>query len=270
MGERDTRPFRAVVLAGERPGGGRLSHEFNVPAGVLVPVAGRAAVARAIDALRASGWVAGGILCGPGRSVVDRSEILEDLLSAGDYHWLAPEAGPAASALSALSQLARPVLLTTGDHALLSAKTVADFCRTAQARDDDVVVGIVPYRLVEAAYPNARRTVYRFTDGNYCGSNLFAVLSDSGDLAPQFWRRLEKERKRPWRIARGLGWGVMLRYLARRLSLAEALGVISERAGCRIGYVVVNDCDAAVDVDSSADWLIAEERLKSNGDSQRA
>jgi hypothetical protein len=246
-----------------------LSHEFGVPAGVLVSVAGRAAVVRAIDALRASGWVAGGILCGPERSVVDHSETLQDLLSAGDYRWLAPQPGPAASALSALSCLARPVLLTTGDHALLSAATVADFCRTAQAQADDAVVGVVPYRLVEAAYPNARRTVYRFKDGEYCGSNLFAVLSDRGDLAPRFWRRLEKERKRPWRIARGLGWGVMLRYLTRRLSLPEALGVVSERAGCRIGYVVVNDCDAAVDIDTSADWRIAEERLKSDGDSQR-
>jgi CTP:molybdopterin cytidylyltransferase MocA len=246
-----------------------LSHEFDVPAGVLVTVAGRAAVARAIDALRASGWVTGGILCGPEWSVVERSEVLQDLLSAGDYRWLAPQPGPAASAVSALSQLARPVLLTTGDHALLSAKTVADFCRTAQTRDDDAVVGVVPYRLVQAAYPKAQRTVYRFTDGDYCGSNLFAVLSDRGDRAPLFWRRLETERKRPWRIARGLGWGVLLRYLARRLSLPEALREVSERAGCRIGHVVVNDCDAAVDIDTIADWHIAEERLKNNGDDQR-
>ena len=46
--------FRAVVLAGERPGGSALSRAAGVEAGVLVPVAGIAAVERVLDALDAS------------------------------------------------------------------------------------------------------------------------------------------------------------------------------------------------------------------------
>ena len=265
---KNTPAFRAVVLAGERPGGSQLSRDFDIPASVLVDVAGRAAVARVIDTLRESGWVDGGILCGPEWSVVEGSDTLSHLLSAGDYRWLAPQGGPAASAASALSRLQRPVLLTTGDHALLTPETVADFCSKACERDEDVVVGVVPYRLVQAAYPQSKRTVYRFADDAYCGSNLFAVLSKRGDLAPLFWRQVEAERKRPWRIARQLGLGAVLGYLARRLSLNEALRLVSDRAGCRIGHIVLDDCDAAVDVDSIADWRLAHEKLSRDANNQ--
>lgn len=249
--------MRAVVLAGERPGGSPLSRELSVPASVLVPVAGQASVVRVVDTLRACRWVDGGILCGPERSVVDNSQVLGRMLSTGDYRWLPPQPGPAASALAALAEVDRPVLLTTGDHALLSASILDEFCRQAIAGTYDVVAGLVPYQRVCSAFPESRRTVLRFADGEFCGSNLFAILSHRGDRAVEFWRRLESDRKRPWKMAHKLGWGTLFRYLTRRLTLDDALGVLSHRAQCAIGYILLHDARAAVDVDSMADWRLA-------------
>ena len=249
--------FRSIVLAGERPGGSPLSRELSVPASVLVPVGGRASVVRVVEALRACRWVDGGILCGPERSVVENSEVLERLLSTGDFRWLPPQPGPAASALAALAELDRPVLLTTGDHALLSASILDEFCPRALESPYDAVVGLVSYPRVRSAFPGSRRTVLRFADGAFCGSNLFAILSRRGERAPQFWRRLESDRKWPWKMARKLGWGTLLRYLAGRLALDDAVGVLSERAQCAIGYILLDDARAAVDVDSVSDWRLA-------------
>ncbi len=261
--------FEAVVLAGERAGESGLGREFGVAAGALVPLAGRASIARVVDAVRASYWVEGGILCGPDRTVVDGSDILRQLLEAGDFRWMQPDTGPAASAVAALAQLNRPTLVTTGDHPLLSAETLDEFCRRACASPYDAVVGLVPFELVRKAYPESHRTVFKFSDDGYCGCNLFAILTPEGRCAPGFWQQVEADRKRPWRIARRLGRRVLLRYLARRLSLDEALQVLSERAGCRIGYVLLGDCTAAIDVDSVADWHLAQHLLETQAHIQQ-
>lgn len=259
-----TLPF--VVLAGERPGGSPLTQAMRVAAGVLVPVAGQTALARVFAALRASPSLDQGILCGPFEAIVADSKELQRLLAPGDIRWLAPAAGPAASTVAALEFLNRyPALVTTGDHALLTAAIVEDFLAAAVASSADVIVGLVPYARVIAAFPGTRRTVLRFQDGEYCGSNLFLLRSRAGLNAALFWRQVESLRKRPWRIARHLGVWTLLRYLLGRLPVGAAMALLSQRAGCQVGFVELDHSRAAVDVDSVADRELAEEILKQDG-----
>jgi hypothetical protein len=256
-----TMPF--VVLAGERPGGNALARALGVPAGVLADVAGQTALSRVLAALRASRRVAGGVLCGPAAEVVATSAELERLLAPGDVRWMAPATGPAASAVAALEVVNRwPVLLTTGDHALLTGPLVDRFCDLAMDVPADIVVGLVPYDCVIAAFPDTHRTVLRFRDGGFCGSNLFLVRTRAGHEAILFWRRVEQLRKRPWRIARELGALTLLRYVARRLTVADAMNLISRRSGCRVGYVPVRQARIAVDVDTLADRDLAARILR--------
>lgn len=258
-------PF--VVLAGERPGGSPLARAMHVAAGVLVPVAGETALARVFAALRASPALGQGILCGPFAPIVRDSIELQRLLAPGDIHWLAPAAGPAASTVAALESLERyPALVTTGDHALLTAAIVEAFLAKALDAPADLVVGLVPYPLVIAAYPGTRRTALRFQDQAYCGSNLFLLRTREGLKAALFWRQVEALRKRPWRIARHLGWWTLLRYLTGRLPVAAAMALLSQRAGCRVGFVELLAPRAAVDVDSVADRELAEAILNGKAD----
>ena len=254
--------FAAVVLAGERPGGNAISQELGLSASVLVNVAGKSALARVIETLEASEMVKGGLLSGPVEKIYRDNEEFRQILSASSLQWTAPESGPSASALAALEQLDRfPVLLTTGDHALLSPGLVDFFCREAMKMDVDVVCGLAPYSIVHAAYPESKRTVLKFSDGQYCGTNLFAILNRAGKAGPAFWRQLEAQRKHPWRMARRLGTGLLLRYLFGRLSLDQALESLSRAMGCRVGYVRIEVARAVVDVDSVADRDLAEKIL---------
>ncbi|MGB5621607.1 MAG: hypothetical protein WBN65_03855, partial [Gammaproteobacteria bacterium] len=176
--------------------------------------------------------------------------------------WLAPGPGPAASTLAALESIDQyPALVTAGDHALLSAAILDAFFSGVADRDEDVLIGLVPYDTVRSAFPDSRRTVLRFSDGKFCGSNLFAFRAREGLGAVRFWRRVESDRKRPWRVASRLGLWTLLRYIAGRCPVAEAFRVLSVKAGCRVGYVALNDPRAAVDVDSVEDWRLAEEIL---------
>ena len=254
--------FFAVVLAGERPGGSAIIQELGLAASVLIDVAGKSALARVIDALETSEMVDGGLLCGPAAEIYNDNEEFRHILNGSSFRWTAPESGPSASALAALEQLDRfPVLLTTGDHALLSPELVDFFCCEALKLDADVIFGLVPYAIVHAAYPESKRTVLKFSDGQYCGTNLFAILNWEGKAGPAFWQELEVHRKRPWRMARRLGTGLLLRYLFGRLSLDQALESLSRAMGCRVGYVRIEVARAVVDVDSVADRDLAEKIL---------
>ncbi len=258
--------FHSVILAGERPGGSPISHAFNVPASVMVPVAGKPSLARVMQAITDSSYTDGGIICGPSAEIIADSQELTGLLEYEQFEWLAPATGPAASALSALENLNHfPALLTAGDHALLNPEIVDDFCKSALSKarhsKSDMVIGFVPYELVKKTWPESKRTVLKFSNGQFCGSNLFAIMNPEGRKALSFWRQAEADRKQPWRIARRFGLFAMLRYLLRLLSLEDALQALSTAAGCRIGYVQVNFARAAVDVDSVEDQRLAEQIL---------
>lgn len=253
-------PF--VILAGERPGGSPLAQAMGVAAGVLVDVAGATALARVFQAVRGSARLHHGLLCGPSAEIADNSAEIRSLLGPGDIRWLAPESGPGASAVAALRQIdARPVLLTTGDHALLTPAIIDAFLGLAEVAADDLVVGLVPYARVRLAFPASRRTRLHFQDAEYCGSNLFLVRTERGLKAILFWRQVESLRKRPWKIARHLGVITLLRYLFGRLRVAAAFALLSGRSGCRVGFVEINEARAAVDVDSVADRELAEQLL---------
>lgn len=255
--------FAAIVLAGERPGGSDFSRELGLAASVLVDVDGKSALARVIGALESSDSVSGGVLCGPAENVYLENSEFEQILQGSSFQWMAPQQGPSASAVAAIEKLNRfPILLTAGDHALLTPALVDDFCSRVQELDVDVAVGLAPYPIVREAYPESKRTVLKFSDGAYCGTNLFAVLTPEGKAGPAFWRRLEADRKRPFRMLRRMGIGLLLRYLFGRLTLASALKSGSKSMGCKVGYVRIDNPRAAVDVDSVADRDLAVQILR--------
>jgi GTP:adenosylcobinamide-phosphate guanylyltransferase len=225
-------------------------------------VAGKSALQRVMDALSEAGQVGDGILCGPSKDVYQSAPEFEEILSGTAFRWLEPDLGPSASAIKAIKALDQyPVLLTTGDHALLTPELVDRFCQQASAAEGDVVVGLAPYSIVHSAFPQSKRTVQRYSDGSFCGTNLFAVLNPNGLAALEFWKSVEADRKKPWKIAHKLGIGFLLRCALRTVSLQQALDELSRRCACRASYVLINSARAAVDVDTVADRDLAESIL---------
>ncbi len=253
----------AIVLAGERPGGNALARHFGLDSSVLVDVAGKSSISRVMDTLADSAAIEGGRLCGPDEAILENSQAIQQLLGHSHFTWIQPESGPAESVLAVLSSLPdRPVLLTAADHALLTPEIVDGFCNLALLQDADFIVGLVPYPTVRKAFPDSKRTVLKFADGEYCGSNLFMVRTEAGARLLEFWKSIAQHRKKPWRMARKIGFSTLTRYLAGKLTLGETLQKISEKSGCRVAHVEILSARAAVDVDSLADHALAEKILR--------
>ena len=251
--------FNAIVLAADRGRNDPVAAAAGVVAKCLTPIAGVPMVLRVIHALQQSGRVDTILLCGPAGNILQQSPELSQVLDGKRIRWIGPLGSPSASAAAALSALPedQPVLLTTGDHALLRPDMVQHFLDQSSAGCFDVAVALAPHELVQKAYPWTRRTVLKFSDGHYCGCNLFAFLSMRGRSMAQRWQKVESRRKQPIRVVGLVGWSAMVLYALGALSLAGAMGRISRQTGLAAGAIIMPFAEAAIDVDSAADLSLA-------------
>jgi GTP:adenosylcobinamide-phosphate guanylyltransferase len=252
--------FTALVLAGSRGPDDPVAMAAGVAHKCLAPVAGVPMAVRVVEALAASPGINRIAVALQDPALVDQLPALHPLIAAGRCSLLPTAATPSLSVQQALDELPDPLplLVTTGDHPLLTPEIVAHFCAAALGTGADLVAGLTPASAIKAAYPDAQRTYLRFREERYSGANLFAVLQPDGRRAVVFWRRVEQERKRPWRLVRAFGWRPLAAYLLGRLSLDEALARASKVIGARIAAVVLPQPEAAIDVDKPADLELVE------------
>ena len=256
-------PFFVVILAGDREPNDPVALHAGVSCKALTPVSGRAMVLRVLDALEGAHDVSTPILVGPSMTAVEENAELAERLRSNQAQWMAPQETPSTSAFNALQSLPEevPVLLTTADHALLSPEMLDHFCSKARESGCDVVAGVARHELIAEAFPGSKRTVTKLNDGGYCGCNLFAFLTPQGRKAADFWRKVEKERKKPLRVIKIIGWTTVLRYLLWRLSLEQALSQLSKKMHLKVGVVRMPFPEAAVDVDKVEDLILVESIL---------
>lgn len=256
--------FASVILAGERAERDALRDHAGVACKALLDIDGTIMIRRVIDALEGAATVASVHLSGPAEACVASEPGLSGLIAEDRVTWTAPGPSPSTSAHQMLTGFddARPVLITTADHPLLTSEIVDHFCRESAVSGCDVVIGLAPHRLVQATYPDLKKTVLRFRDGHYCGCNLFAFLTVDGRRGADFWRRVEKDRKKPLVVIRLLGMWALLRYRLGWLTLEGALARLSRRVGLRFGAVILPYAHASVDVDSVADYTLVQRYSK--------
>ena len=243
----------ALVLAGSRPGRPDPVAEAEVVSHKALAVAGgQPLLARVVAALMAAG-------VGPVAVSASDPQVAALAQALGASVLPAAE-GPSASVLAAAEVLGTPLLVVTADHALLKAEWVSGFLAEAPA-EADVCALLASRAAVEADAPGPRRTWLRFADGDRSGCNLFLIRSVRGLQAVEFWRRVEAQRKRPWRMARLIGPGALLRYALGRLTLADAVARLGRAAGVRAAVAPAPSGLCAVDVDTVEDLRFVRARL---------
>jgi len=255
-----SQPVTALVLAGARPGEvDPVARAAGVPFKCLAPIAGRAMVERVVEALAELPTVARIVVMAEPAARLDELPAIARLRAGGRLALRSPEPGLAASVEAGLAHTeGLPLLVTTADHPLLDRLILEAFLEPALASGAAVVVGLAPEWAVRAAAASTRRTWWRFADGRFSGANLFLLCGEAARPALAFWRRVEAERKRPWRIVRLFGLGNLLLYASGRLTLSRAMARVSQRLGCTVAAVTIPIGEAAIDVDRPADLALAE------------
>jgi len=255
----------ALILAGERDGQNPLALAAGVSQKCWVPAGGVPMLLRVVETLgrcRAIGRIAVSLM--DAATEQDRQALSQR--AAGAELVLLPccADSPSASVLAALEALPAPypLIVTTADHALLTAEMVEHFWRACESADAEVAAAVTPASVIARAYPETRRTYLRFADGPRSGANLFALRRPAGRRAVEFWRRIERDRKRPWRLIGALGLSPLLAYLLGRLTAGRAAEQATRIFGARSAIVDLPFAEAAIDVDKPADLVLVDRILK--------
>ena len=251
----------ALILAGSRGGADPLAEYAGVADKALIEVGGETMLARVIGALRAAGIER--------IAVSASSQAVAEATAALGATPLDAAPGPSASARAGLDALGAPLLLTTADHALLRPEWVRQLLDLVPP-DADVAALLARREAIRAAAPATRRTYLRFADGDWSGCNLFYFATPRAGAAVDLWRRVEADRKRPWRIVRLLGPGMLLSYLLGRLTLADAVARLGRTAGVAVAIVAAEDGRAAIDVDKPGDLDLVREMVGDTSNSNRS
>jgi len=251
-----TNQWTAIILAGQRPGTDPVASAFGETYKALVNVAGTPMLARvAATLLRVSAI---------GRIVVLGQEpgALTPSLP-GDDRITVMKSGRGISdsiqAVAGTPDAPWPILVTTADHPLLTVDMVEQFINGATG--SDVAVGMVERHTMLARYPDNKRTWRHFRGGAYSGANLFALASSRSRAALDLWAEAEGDRKKQFGLLLHFGLPLALRALTRTITLEDGLAKAGRRLGLRAKPVILDQAEAAIDVDKPSDHALVEQIL---------
>ena len=248
---------QALVLAGARAAGDPLCKAEGVASKAVIRIAGQPMLSRVLRALAASrangpAWILG--LEGDALNAAADGIACHPIASAGQ--------GPASSLLLALEgPVTTPLLVTTCDHALLTPEMIDSFLQHSMASGADLTVGFAERAVIEAEYPETRRTYLRLGGAQLSGCNLFYLATPAALAVLRFWQGAEQDRKKPWRIAWRFGPLTALRILLSRKGPEAAFALLSQRLGARVSPVILPFAEAAIDVDKPGDLVLVRKIL---------
>lgn len=252
--------YAALVLAGRRGPDDPLADEAGAVHRALLEVGGVPTLQRVIDTLLGSGRVTRVVVS------IDVPELLDTVpgIAArrsreGALQVIRSAGSPSRSVLAGLDEFpaGEAVLVTTADHALLSHAMLEQFLAGAECSGADFSLAMVPAGVLRARFPDSRRTYLPLRGESYSGANLFLFRTAAARKAAEFWIRAEAFRKQPWRLVSFFGPGSLLLFALRRLDLKAAMRRASRAIGAHVHAVELDIAEAAIDVDSIADWKLA-------------
>ncbi len=258
-----TTAIPALVLAGDRRGeADPVAARAGVRHKCLAPVAGIPMLCRVVENLAAVPRIGTIHIALPDPALLEDTPCLRRWLRAERILAADCAASVSESVTDTFARTGPPLLVTTADHPLLTVVMIEAFLDLAAREPAALVAALVAEETIRTVLPTTRRTFLRFRDGAFSGANLFLLAGGGAAAVLAFWRRVERERKHPWRIARALGPGLLLAYLFRRLTLETAMERASDRIGGKARAVVLPFAEAAVDVDRPADLELVERLLR--------
>jgi molybdopterin-guanine dinucleotide biosynthesis protein A len=241
-----------VVLAGG-PKDAVAQLDPGAPNKAFVPIAGRALVARTIDALRAAPSIGYIIAVAPGSAHTHPALANADELR-GDGERITD------SLRSGLAHLPpdQLVVVCASDLPVLTAAAVEEFAALASAAEADAVYSCVERATHLARFPEIPHTWARLRNGTYCGGGMVALRPRVMPALEQFLERLGAARKNPLALTSIFGWDILARYAFGRLTVSQAEQRASQLLRASARAAICTHAEIAVNVDRVSDVPLAE------------
>lgn len=259
----DPAPVRLVVLAGRRADApDALAERFGVSHRCLVPLAGRPLIAHVLATASAHPRVASLAVVIERKAFEGLWDVLTGLPGRGNVALIEARDDLAESVCAASIGWAGPLVVTTGDHALLSLEAIDAVL--AGLPGADVVLPLAPDAMVARCHRVATAFALPFHDGAMAPCPLYGLAGADAARAADLLRGPGALAHGSRQLARLLGAFGLARLVLRRMSLHEAELRVSGRSGLRVRAVTLGDGRQALRVGDERGHAIARDLVESD------
>lgn len=240
--------MNVVVTAGGRPSPGDPLYPLtHGEPKALLEIAGKPMAQWVLDALNEAQAVERIILVGlPPRTELFSRRPLEILPDQGE---MLANIQAGAHHLARLDPTSTHFLVCSSDIPALRGEMVDWLIEHVQQSRADLYYTVVQRQVMEARFPQSRRTYVRLKGGEFCGGDLNAVSLTLALGEHPFTRRLIEARKNPLRQAALVGFDTLILLLLGQLDLSQAEARVSHRLGMNGRALPCPYAEIGMDVD---------------------
>ena len=141
------------------------------------------------------------------------------------------------------------VLLVSSDIPTIKPEMVDWLIEACKDTKDDLYYGVCPQAVMEARFPESRRTWTHLKDMAVCGADMNISHVRNATEHLEMWEALIGNRKSPLKQAGIIGYGTLFKLLTRQLTLEDAVRRVSERIGIKGHAIVWPYAEPCMDVD---------------------
>ena len=232
----------------------------------LIPLAGRPMIAWVVDAVWKSGLVENIAIVGLEPGEVDFGDASVCYTAAvGDI---------VSNVLAGLDRLhevnpsVHKILLASSDVPLITPEIVRGFVDECGSQEADGYYAIVEEKIMEARFPNSKRTFIPFKGGRYSGGDVLLVDVAAVKANQQLIRDLTGSRKDYWGQVRMLGLGFIFRFVFRMMTVQEAAARAAVKANLNARVVDTKYAELGMDLDKPAQYELITSILEQHGEQE--
>lgn len=141
------------------------------------------------------------------------------------------------------------VLVASSDIPTIKPDMVDWLIKTCMETKDDLYYGVCPRDVMEARFPNSKRTYTHLKDMDVCGADINVTHVRMTTEHLDMWESLIGSRKSPLKQASLIGFGTLFALFTRQLTLEDAVRRVSERIGIKARAIVWPYAEPCMDVD---------------------
>jgi GTP:adenosylcobinamide-phosphate guanylyltransferase len=141
------------------------------------------------------------------------------------------------------------VLVVSSDIPAIKPEMVDWLIATCMETKDDLYYGVCPRDVMEARFPDSKRTYTHLKDMDVCGADMNITHVRMATEHLDMWESLIGTRKSPLKLASLIGFGTLFALFTRRLTLNDAVRRVCERIGIKGRAIVWPYAEPCMDVD---------------------
>jgi len=251
--------YDAIILAGGESSG-ELKKIAPYDNEALIIIGNYPMIYYVYKALRRSSFVRNIIISGPVdslRSIFPREENLF-FVNGGNN---AIESFAHAVEFLKKKEMSSHLLVMPTDIPLITTEAIDDFINQCEGQEADFYYPVTSKEANDLKFPGVSRTYVRLKDGIFTGGNLFLINNKIVDQAMDLALQLVERRKSPLAMARLFGFGLVLKYLTKKLSIEKVEKRFHEVVNIRGKAIISLYAEIGVDIDKPSDLEIAQKYL---------